>query len=247
MPKVRDLRVQPDDESLTLVWKVDRLSNQVFSGYNVYLSERPILGTPEEQQLLEHVRPVNLLPYPGDTDPDLTQETFTARGLENGVRYYCFIRALGSDGRPGRPTNEVMAICRCGGEAILQPIFSGNYDGFDFSVGHHVNTDAIDCDIALYHKTGVDHLMAPSRIDPLLNETRLWDLGEHDFDEITEANLTGDGQIELEPKRGHVYAYRTADGHYGKLRIRLVEDRPEARTIRFTYMYQSIPNLTDLR
>lgn len=247
LPKVRNLRVYADNGSLTLVWDVDRAANQVFSGYNIYISERPILGTPEEEELLDLVRPFNRLPYPGDTDPDLTRETFLAQDLDNGLRYYCFVRALGSDGRPGTPTNEVMAICRRGGEAILQTIFSGNYDGFDFSAGRHVNSDAIDCDLAFYHKDGLDHLMAPSRIDPLLNQTRLWDLGVHEFDEISEANLAGEGELELKPQAGHVYAFRTAAGHYGKLRIASIADQKEIRTIRFTYMFQSIPNLVDLR
>ena len=247
VPKVHNLRVYPDDASLTLAWDVDRAPDQVFSGYNIYLSERPIQGTPDERDLLEHVRPVNLIPYPGDTDPDLRHETFTARRLENGARYYAFVRALGSDGRPGKPSNEVMAICRRGGEAILQPIFSGRYDGFDLSKGRHVNSDAIDCDFAFYHKGGKDRLLAPYRIDPLLNETRFWDLGISEFDLITAPALGGAGEIELEPKSGHVYACRTADGHYGKLRVASIADEKGIRTIRFTYMYQSIPNLIDLR
>jgi len=247
VPKVHDLRVYPGDGSLTLAWDVDRAPNLVFSGYNIYLAERPILGTPDEQNLIDHVNPFNAVPYPGDTDPDLKHETFIAQGLENGARYYAFVRALSSDGHPGRPTNEVMAICRRGGEAILQPIFSGTYDGFDFSVGRHVNSDAIDCDLAFYHKEGKDHIMAPYRIDPVLNETRLWDLGTGEFDGVTTPDLRGEGEIELEPKSGHVYAYRTADGHYGKLRIASVGNENGIRTVRFTYLYQSIPNLVDLR
>lgn len=247
MPRVHNLRVYPDDAALTLAWDVDRSPDQIFSGYNIYLSERPIVGTPDERDLLERVRPVNLLPYPGDTDPDLRHETYVAQGLENGRRYYAFVRALGSDGRPHGPTNEVMAICRRGGEARLQPIFSGPYDGFDLSTGRHVNSDAIDCDLAFYHKEGRDHLMAPYRIDPLLNETRFWDLGSGEFDLVTAPRLNGDGEIELEPTSGHVYACRTADGHYGKLRVASIADETGIRTIRFTYMYQSIPNLIDLR
>ena len=247
LPAVSNLRVVPQDESLLLAWDVARPDHAVFSGYNIYLSERPVLETPDEQELLQRIRPVNRLPYPGDTDPDLSHETYSAEGLDNGVRYYCFVRAVSTDGRLGRPTNEVMAICRRGGEAKLQKLFSGAFDGFDFSSGRYVNSDAIDCDVAFYHKDGVDHLVAPYRIDPLLNETRFWDLGAQSFDGVAAPALKGDGSVEVEPRTGHVYAFKLADGHYGKLRITTIEDLDGLRTIRFNYMVQSIPNLVDLR
>jgi len=248
LPRVYDLRVEPADGQLTLTWRVDRLDNHVFSGYNIYIQERPVIGTESEAALLERAEPFNRLPFPGDTDADITRETYTAEDLRDGVRYYCFVRAIGVDRQLGAPSNEVMAICRPGGRLELQPIFSGAKDGIDFSAGRYVNSDAIDCDLAFYHKDGTDHLIAPKRIDPLLNDTQFWDLGAaSDFDSVVHPDPPGDGTDRIDAQAGHLYVYRTADGHFGKFRIESIRGTGDERTIVFQYMYQTVPELLFLK
>lgn len=240
LPRVYAVRAIPGDRTLTVQWRVERAPAQLFSGYNVYIVETGSVGD---------AQPINSMPYAGDTDGDPTSESFRAESLPNGVRYTCFVRAVGTDGRMGVPTDLVEAICRPGGEVILQPIFSGDYDGFDFSTGRHVNTDEDGCDVAFFMKDGEIHLIAPSRIDPLLHETRFWDAGAYDeFDAITSYTPVEHGHTEIvDPQVGHVYVYRTPDQHYGKMRIAYIGELEGEKTIRFEFMYQAIPDLLVLR
>ena len=155
LPRVYELTVTPGDRQLTLEWSVNRASGQVFSGYNLYLVKPQTQGD---------ATPYNAEPYPGDTDGDPSRETFVAEPLDNGVTYTCFVRAVGTDGEMGPPTALVEGICRPGGEGNLQPIYSGDYDGFDLATGRYVSTDHDDCDVAFFHKDGKDILISPSEI-----------------------------------------------------------------------------------
>jgi len=240
LPRVHALTVVPGDHTLMIRWRVERHSDRPFSGYNVYVLES---GSSGEAQ------PINSMPYAGDTDGDPTVESYRALSLPNGVPYTCFVRAIGTDGQMGAPTALVEAICRPGGEAILQPIFSGDYDGFDFATGQHVDTDADGCDVAFFMKEGQIHLISPSRIDPLLDETRFWDAGAHaGFDALTSYAPAGPGQTEVvDPQVGHIYVYRTPDQHYGKMYIAYIGTYEGEQTVRFEFMYQAVPDLIVLR
>lgn len=248
LPHPYDLRVEASAHELELIWQVDRQPEHIFSGYNIYIVEHPVIGTDKEASELEKVKPYNQLPYPGDTDADVTHESYVAQGLDEGQRYYCFVRALGVGGQLGAPSNEVMAICRPGGHAAIQKIFSGDTDGFDFSRGDYVNSDASDCDLAYYIKDGTDQVIAPAKIDPLLRDTRFWDLGKTaGFESSEQPELTGDGVSQVTAHPEHLYVFRTADDHYGKFWIESIRGEGDGRTIRFIYMYQSIPNLIYLK
>jgi hypothetical protein len=247
-PAVSDLEVTPGSGSLTLSWKVKRGRDDVFGGFKVYILRESLAQGGQIETALRKARPVDDTPYPGDADGDILRESYEADGLENGVRYYCTVASLTAAGEISSWTREVMAICRPGGRATLQPIFSGDRDGFDFAAGRHVNTDDFECHAAFYVKAGVDHLISPSRIDPLLPETRFWDAGaQAGFDSLVDWQPAGAGVIELIPRQGHAYVYRTSDGNYGKFWIAQITREGDLHTIHFEFMYQPIPNLIHLR
>lgn len=248
LPGVVNFQVEPRDRGLALTWDVERDGNQVFSGYYIYIVPQSHGVETLSDDALQSAERFNSAPFPGDTDGDPLHETFEARGLDNGVPYVCFVRAVGTDGRVGPPGPTQTVICRPGGEAMLQRIFSGDHDGFDFSRGAYVNSDALECDIAYYRKDDVDHVISPSRIDQLSKETRFWDAGAHEsFDAVIEWQPQGNGTTQFTPRAGHVYVYRTAERCYGKIRVTAIADVVDERTIRFEYMYQTIPELLNLR
>jgi hypothetical protein len=245
---VQNLQVEPADRALRLSWDVERTANQVFSGYYIYIVPLPDGTESLSGEALQAAERFNSAPFPGDTDGDPEHETYLAEGLDNGVPYVCFVRAVGSDGHIGPPGRTRTLICRPGGKAMLQRFFSGDRDGFDFSHGEYVNSDALECDIAYYRKDDRDHVISPSRIDELIKETRFWDAGAHErFDAVTAWQPEGPGTTQFTPRTGHLYVYRTAERCYGKIWITAIADEAGERTIRFEYMYQTIPELINLR
>jgi hypothetical protein len=237
-PLVYDVTVEPADGALTVHWRAERTPGQAFAGYHVYI-------TPEGSQAAV---PFNQAPYPGDTDGDPTRESFEARPLENGVRYLCSVASLYTDGTTGTASSPIPAVCRPGGRVKLQPLFSGDFDGLDFSTGAYVTSDDSECHIVFLSKGSADSLLAPSRIDPLNNETRFWDLGRQtSFAADLEIRLKGTGLTQVPVQVEHTYVYRTPDDHYGKFYVESISLERGIPTIHLEYMYQPIPELLDLR
>jgi len=237
-PLVYELTVEPSDGALTIRWRTERTDGQAFAGYYVYITPE---GSPANV-------PFNQSPYPGDTDGDPTRESFEARPLNNGVRYLCSVASLNTDGTIGSATQPVPAICRPGGRVKLQPLFSGDFDGIDFTSGSYVTSDDSECHIVFLSKQSTDSLLAPSRIDPLNHETRFWDVGrQSSFAAVPDIELKGTGSTQVPVQAGHTYVYKTPDDHYGKLFVESIGGEDGIRTIYLEYMYQPIPDLLDLR
>lgn len=248
LPGPTNLEVVPKDRSLLLRWKVDRSQQTVFSGYNIYILERSTRINETPNPDLKAITPYNQVPYPGDTDGDPSKETFEAEGLQNGTRYYCMVRAVGTQGQLGAPSAEIMAVCRTGGAITMEPMFKGDRDGFDFSAPGYVDADDAECDLAMYLKDGDVRIISASRIDPLLRDTRLWNAGSADgFDRLLEFATDGSGDIELNARVNESYVFQTADGNFGKFKITRLNRNTNPATIELTYVHQSIPNLMLLR
>ncbi|TET69465.1 MAG: hypothetical protein E3J45_01700, partial [Candidatus Zixiibacteriota bacterium] len=96
-PRVYDLEVINGDGMATIVWSSEKRAGQPMLGYNIYISRK---ANPD----LTEVRAFNTAPYPGDTDGDISVETFEAIPLENGVEYFVFVRSVGLDGTESEPT-----------------------------------------------------------------------------------------------------------------------------------------------
>lgn len=248
LPRLTAFEVTPGNRSLLLKWNVERTPGSIFSGYNIYILEQAPGPGLLSADALARLVPLNETPFPGDTDGDPTHEIFRAESLENGIRYYCLVCAVGTQGELGIPTSQVMSVCRTGGTVTIEPMFKGDRDGYDFSAPGYVDADAAECDIAMYIKNGEPRIMSASRIDSLLRKTLFWDAGLQDqFDGWSEFTTTGSGDIELVAREHHIYVFLTHDGNYGKLRVSHIARSSEPTTIEFEYMHQSIPHLMLLR
>ncbi|UCD17246.1 MAG: hypothetical protein JSV44_12470, partial [Candidatus Zixiibacteriota bacterium] len=127
------LTVQPDDGSLFLTWDTPCADNVRLSGYNIYISTKPLFDKYGRRNLPGKIRSINSEPYPGDTDPEDRLETMPVRDLNNGVEYYVSVRAVFADRSQSLSSNEVRVICRPEGEFELAYRYADLNDGFSFA------------------------------------------------------------------------------------------------------------------
>jgi hypothetical protein len=149
---------------------VDRKEGQLISGYNVYLSRKPPRGEFHNWHK-SNAELYNSAPYPGDTDGDITRESFEITNLENGWTYYVTVRTVAPDGLESKQSNEVEFIPLAKGEFIISDNHSADNGGFSFD--HEIPVPARDrrCDLYLYSRDGVVGLSSPSRLGGGLRKT----------------------------------------------------------------------------
>lgn len=160
----------------TIYWSVDRREGQLISGYNVYLSRKPLQGRfPDWHK--SHAELYNHTPYPGDTDGDITRESFEIAHLENGWPYCVSVRAVAPGGSESKPSNEVEFIPLARGEFIISDNHSAANGGFSFD--HEMSVTARDrrCDLYLYSKGDIVGLSSPSRLAAGLRKTAFAESG----------------------------------------------------------------------
>ena len=168
---IHDLAVDVNDRTMTVSWSVS--GDALIVGYNIYITDEPLVGKYPDGNYPDHIEPFNHTPFAGDTDPSDGIEHFDALGLENGRQYYVSVRVVNADRSLSRPSEEQAAICGPRGEITLLTRFTGDNDGFSFTLNKHVRADAVENDLYFYSKDGVDYLASPSRLDGFLRATRL--------------------------------------------------------------------------
>jgi hypothetical protein len=153
-----------------IYWSVNRGEGQLISGYNVYLSRKPLKGMFSNWHK-SHAELYNRTPYPGDTDGDITRESFEITGLENGRTYFVTVRTVAPDGSESKQSNEVEFIPLAKGEFIISDNHSADNGGFSFD--HEISIPARDrrCDLYLYSRDNVVGLSSPSRLGAGLRKT----------------------------------------------------------------------------
>jgi hypothetical protein len=236
-PLVYDLRIINGDGMATIVWKSDKKPGQAIRGYNIYISEK---ANPD----LAEVQPFNSVPYPGDTDSDISVETFEALPLENGVEYFVSVRSVGLDGTESEPTGVLSFVPRKEGTFVLKQNFQANESGFDFGKGVSIPAQSEGNDIYLYSKPGENGFGSPKRLGGILRNTLFMDLGtKTDFDELgffeTES-FSGMEKLVIHP--GHVYILKTEKNCFGKLRVESVRGRQGQKEVVIRYCFQPKPN-----
>lgn len=170
LPSPYDLRVDPISRGATIYWSVNRKEGQIISGYNIYLSDeslKPIF--PDWRK--SHPPPYNHAPYPGDTDGDITAESFEITGLENGRTYCVSVRTAGFGGRESKPSNEVAFTPMARGQFVISSFHSREDGGFNFE--REISVPARDprCDVYLYSKGADVGLSSPHRLGAGLRKT----------------------------------------------------------------------------
>jgi hypothetical protein len=211
-----DLSVDVSSGKLTAAWK--KQGTGLIGGYNIYISQTPLDG-----HYPDSVKPFNTSPYPGDTNPEDSLETFNAEGLTDGVKYFVSVRVLYPDGTSSAPSNEVVAICGFRGEIELAVRFSGENDGFCFGAGKAVRADDPANDLYLFTKDKTDYLASPSRLGGFLRESRMVQLSVMGrFIQLRESiqKLSATPTEEkVAVKPGHWILIRTADSTHALVQV----------------------------
>ena len=166
-----NLIAEVDEKLMALKWK--KKCNRVISGYNIYRSETTLAAKYAKMQLPEHIKPLNLEPFPGDTNPDDGIEVYQAEGLKDGQKYYVTVRILMPDGKESRPTSEIMAVCGGRGEIELSIRYKSNQDGFSFIKNSFVRADNEQNDLYYYFKDGEDYIASPHKLNWFLRKNSL--------------------------------------------------------------------------
>jgi hypothetical protein len=236
-PRVYDLSIINGDGMATIAWNSDKQPGQPMLGYNIYISKKDG-GNPQQ------VRPFNDVPYPGDTDGDISKETYEAIPLENGVEYEVFVRSVGLDGIESAPTNILSFIPRNEGSFTLRQSFQSAESGFDFSSGHSVSAHSENSDIYFYAKGSEVGFASPNRLGSGLRKTLFMDLGvTADFDELETFDIgTFSGKDRVAIRHGHLYIVKTQNECFGKLKVRSIQGRQGKKEVMVRYGFQPKPN-----
>ncbi len=165
-----EMSVRVDDHQMTVSWQ--QRCDRLISGYNIYISETPLVGRYPGPELSASITPFNDEPFPGDIMPD-DIEQFIAEGLDNGVKYHVSVRIVFPDRTVSVPSNEVTAVCGPRGIIELPIRYKSANDGFAFTRNSYVPADDLDNDLYFYSRDGVDYLVAPDRLDGFLKANRL--------------------------------------------------------------------------
>lgn len=229
-PDPTNLTASPRSGALDLRWDTNRDDGHLISGYTIYVAEG-------DDDFKEH----NKQPYPGDSNPETSFETYPLEGLQNGTRYRVFVTTVFPGDVESTPTNTVESIPRPEGRILLAESFSGSNEGFSFSRDEHVPTDDVNNDIYLAVIDGRVHLASPNRIDYVLRTTKFFDLGTAtSIDSIAVPENPSDPVRLLAVSEGDAVLFQDADGSYGLIHIRSIRGG-EKRVIEFDYIYQTRP------
>jgi hypothetical protein len=200
IPKPYNLTADVNSGKATLYWSVDRTPNLPISGYRIYLTNntRPIdtsawIGNPGI--------PYNNDLYPGDTDGDITHESYNLDNLENGKFYYAMIRTVGFDNRESALSNLVSFRPLARGEFAISTNHLGDNGGFNFETETQVPGKDRRSDLYLYSNGNKTGLSSPSRLSAGLRKTTFSANGQENLETI--AIKAGD-KIILKTKYGDV-------------------------------------------
>jgi hypothetical protein len=218
IPRPYDLTVNANSGKATLYWSIDRTLNPPISGYRIYLTNN---SHPIDTAAWKDNPgiPYNSDPYPGDTDGDITHESYNLDNLENGKFYYAIIRTVGFDNRESALSNVVSFRPLAGGEFTISSNHLGDDGGFNFETGTQVPGKDRRSDLYLYSNGNKTGLSSPSRLSAWLRKTSFSAGGEHNLETI--AIKAGD-KILLETKYGHIdLTVVSLDGNYPEISAKI--------------------------
>ena len=211
-----NLKAVAADRSATLSWQVNRSKNAPISGYDIYLAQSP----DDKGELY------NSAPYPGDTDGDITHESIVIPRLDNGTRYYAYIKTVLTDGSLSKPSGTVTFMPLAQGYVDLTQNYTVIKSGFDFAAGKYTKVYDFDNDIYIYATKTEAGISSPSRMHASLRKT-LISVDGSPF-ELTQPFMPG-----------KVYTLKTADG--GTVKLTLLKWKNETPAIEATFDYIYYP------
>jgi hypothetical protein len=239
-----NVAVEPDNHQLTVSW--DSYRRGTIAGYNIYITEFPLVESYRGINLPDSIEPYNDVPFPGDTEPEDERENFVADGLENGVKYFVSVRVVYPNGGLSRPSEERMAVCGPRGVIELGQRFRSEHDGYSFEKLEYVAADDGDNDIYFFSKDGVDYLCSPTRLDAFLRGTNLAILPyKGSFDqvrtevEMPEWKLFGD---RVRVSENDWVLMRTPDDAYALIKVLHLTGAEKNRRVELFYFF--VPSKT---
>jgi hypothetical protein len=231
-----ELTARPFDKRIDVTWKTNRSVSTIISGYNIYLwIEKDTSDTTNGG-----FRRINSEPYPGDTDGDITRESYPLEGVDNGVIYRVYVTTVYPDGMESSGSNIAEAIPRPEGSFMLKESFVGSESGFSLRKLKSVPTDDLDNDIYLANIKGALWVASPQRINIVLRQSRFYSLPEHSSFEATgPTSLTGKPENALPISDHLVLVVQDQDNCYALLRIDSANLRE--KTAKIIFIYQPRP------
>jgi hypothetical protein len=231
-----ELTARPFHKRIDIVWKTNRTESTVISGYYIYLwSEKD-----ETDKTFRVFRRVNSEPYPGDTDSDISHESYSIEDVNDGMIYRVYVTTAYPDGRESARSNAVEVIPRPEGSFTLRESFKGNESGFSFCKMKSVPTDDLDNDIYLASIKGTLSVASPQRINVVLRQSGLYGLSEYSSLEATSPiYLEGLPQNAIPISNQMVFVLQDQDKCYALLCIDSLD--PKEKTAKISFIYQTRP------
>lgn len=244
-----DLRAINGNEQIVLRWTPSTDEGlSTFKQYNVYRGPSSLLTTDAGQ--------LSQLGYKiGSVGAGVDSFRTT---VGNGTLYYLHVRAEEDDGSLSGASNEVQAAGRSDGAGrILEEFAASGDSGFDFSSGNTVSLKQDNPDrfvlTDIYLGTGATNdtssavlsLKSPALLVRLNSQWANRSASIKFLGTDWEVNTTTDGGFssQLDVLAGAVYAIKTPNGNYAKLKVDTMSGTPGSRSITFRYAYQPTPDL----
>lgn len=240
---ISDVTTDVNNESMVVSWNDN--CGQLISGYNIYISEEPLVETYPDTSLPESIEPHNQVTYPGDTDPGDPRVHYEAEGLENGVKYYVSVRVVYGDQSLSEPSEEIVAVCAPRGQIELGVRYSENPDGFSFVEAEYTDADDTNNDIYFYTVDGDDFLASPMRLG-FLKDNRLRTLPySGDIEEVAakvkaDSELPSADKVQVAPG-DWIWVYMP-DQTTALVQVREFSGSGENRQVSLYFAYFPLPN-----
>ncbi len=239
----KNLQVDAGNGMLDVYWQ-DNCTG-LKSGYNIYISEKPLLGDSPEENAATNVRPFNPSPYPGDTNPDDAYQHFIAEGLDNGKKYYVSVRVVNADRTMSGPSNEALAIPGPRGDIELAVRYKAGEDGYSFERNEYVRADASDNDLYYYTLEGNDYLASPDRLNGFLKKNRLLNLNSRAPFSIIRGQLSdvkpSVTQDRVKVNSGEWFLLRTEADTFALIRVTGFTGSGDQRRVKLFFAYDPAP------
>ena len=226
-----NLIVETANGTMDLSWTTNRSPEVAISGYNIYISQSPFASS------LSNVEPFNLTVYPGDDNPDIAAETYTATGLENGVKYYVAVTTVYPDRTESMPSNIVEAVCYPRGTVMINDRAMGEPHGFSFAKEENVDYNSVDNDLYFIARDVGNMIGSPDRNEGVLKHTEFAELPSERVlnDKHNYSNLSFKDRTYV--AEGNIYLLKLSNGGFAKIKVKQVDSSQYKRQIVFDYIY----------
>jgi len=230
-----NLNGDPNDKKVDLKWDTNRGENMMISGYNIYISEKqlPQAGYPTKDM---GIKPFNQVPYPGDDDPELSFETFTANGLKNGVKYYAAITTVYPDQTESMFSNIIEMLCYPRGLITIKDRSIGDKHGYSFGSRTYVDYNDIENDLYFIARDAGNIVGSPDRNEGALKHTQFAKLGRKPLDNrLDYRNLNYKDKTFI--AEGNSYLLKLENGSFVKIHVKRVDSSQYLKQVTFEYIY----------